>query len=245
MGHKRVADVMTSDVVTVRTGTPFEEVVRTLAAHGISGVPVLDDEDHLAGMITEADLLDRQAQSAEPSTVRRMVRHKRVASQGIAPTAADLMTSPVVTLTLGDRLTTAAAVLARHDIKRAPVLDQSGELAGILDRKDLLSIYLRPPEEIAAEVRDNVLIRSMCVRPADVHVAVTDGIVTLSGQVERQSMIEIISVLTGAVDGVVDVHNELTARNDDTHTPRPQPENTGILYTLLHRGPTSTDSPQR
>lgn len=236
---------MTRDVVTVRTRTPFEEVVRTLAAHEISGAPVLDDDGHLAGMITEADLLDRQAQSAEPSSVRRMLRHKRVASQGVSPIAADLMTGRVVTLTLGDRLTTAAAVLARHDIKRAPVLDRTGELAGILARKDLLSIYLRPPEEIAADVLDNVLIRSMCVPPADVNVAVTDGVVTLTGQVERQSMIEIISALTGAIDGVVDVHNELTARDDDTHIARPEPENTGILYTLLHRGPNSSDSHRR
>lgn len=239
MRHKRIADVMTREVITVRTGTPFDEVVSTLAAHHISGAPVLDDTGHLVGMVTEADLIDKQAEVGEPGWARRARMRKHDVHHGVSPTAADVMTSPVVSLTTGVRLSAAAAALARHDIKRVPVLDDAGRLAGILSRKDLLSVYLRTAEEIAAEVREDVLIQAMCVPPAEVTVTVEDGVVTLTGQVERQSMIEIITVLTAAVDGVVDVHNDLTARTDDTHIPEPPPENVGVLYPLLHRKPGS------
>ncbi|APA98355.1 CBS domain-containing protein [Nocardia seriolae] len=232
MKHKRVADVMTRDVVTVRTDTPFRAVARILAERNISGVPVLDTDGHLVGVVTETDLLGRQARAggAPGPSLWQLLRRKGFARSTAARTAADLMSASVVTVGMGDRLTSAAATLARHGVKRAPVLDDDGTLRGIVSRKDLLSVYLRDDADLAAEIREEVLTRAMCVPGPDVTLEVRGGIITLRGKVERQSMIDIITALTEAVDGVVDVRNELVADFDDTKIPPPPPENVGILH---------------
>ncbi|MVU77605.1 CBS domain-containing protein [Nocardia sp. ET3-3] len=238
MRHKRVADVMTRDVVTVHTDTPFRQVVRALAEHGVSGLPVLDADDHVVGIVTEADVLGRQARAggAADPPVWHLVRRKRIARRDQARTAADLMSTPIVAVAADDRLTSAAATLARNGVKRAPVLDADGALHGIVSRKDLLSVYLRADADLAAEIREEVLTRAMCVPPPDVTLEVRGGIVTLRGKVERQSMIEIITVLTQAVDGVVEVRNEIRSDYDDTDIPPPPPENVGILHRFIERG---------
>ncbi|GAB4585642.1 CBS domain-containing protein [Nocardia sp. IFM 10818] len=228
---------MTRDVVTVPADAPFRKVARMLAEHRVSGVPVLDADGRVVGMVSEADLLGRQARAggANGSALWHLLRHKAFARSGATRTAADLMTAPVVTVSADDRLPAAAAILARHGVKRAPVLDADGTLRGIVSRKDLLSVYLRHDADLAAEIREEVLTRAMTVPPRRVTVEVRGGIVTLRGNVERRSMIEIITVLTEAVDGVVDVHNELTADLDDTQLPSPPPENVGILHRFTGR----------
>lgn len=235
MRHTRVADVMTTEVVTVRTDTSFRKIARTLAEHGISGAPVLDTHGRVVGLVSEADLLGRQAHAGGADGPIPWHLLRRRARDDAARTAADLMSAPVVTVRAGDRLAAAAATLARHGVKRAPVLDADGELRGIVSRKDLLSVYLRHDADLATEIREEVLTRAMCVPPQQVTIEVRDGVVTLRGKVERQSMIEIITALTGAVDGVVDVHNELVADLDDTHIPPPTPQNVGILHRFTDR----------
>ncbi|RDI68321.1 CBS domain-containing protein [Nocardia pseudobrasiliensis] len=239
MKHKRVTDVMTREVVTVSTTTTFRDVVRTLRDHGISGAPVLDADGHVTGIVSEADLLGRQARTggAALGWIRHLLSRSAFARSGVARTAADLMNTPVVTVSATDRLTSAAATLARHDVKRAPVLDARGELVGIVSRKDILSVYLRPDEELAAEIRIEILTRAMCIPHDAVSVEVADGVVTVAGEVERQSMVEIVSVLIEGVDGVVAVHNRLTARTDDTHLPPPVPDNVGVFYSFTHPRP--------
>lgn len=235
MRHTRIADVMTRDVVTVRTDTPFQKIARTLAEHNVSGVPVLDADGHVVGMVSEADLLGRQVRSGglNGQTLRHLLRRKAFARRGASRTAADLMNAPVVTVNENDRLTAAAATLARHGVKRAPVLDADGALRGIVSRKDLLSVYLRHDADLAGEIREEVLTEAMCVPPQQVSIEVRTGVVTLRGKVERQSMIGVITALTEAVDGVVDVHNEIVAEVDDTHLAPPPPENVGILHRFI------------
>ncbi|MEV2225938.1 BON domain-containing protein [Nocardia vinacea] len=127
---------------------------------------------------------------------------------------------------------TAAAALARHSMKRVPVVDTDGALVGIVSRKDLLSVYLRADADLAEEIHTEVPLHAMYLAPSEVTVEVADGVVTLRGKVERTSMIEIIAALTSAVDGVVDVHTEITAEHDDTDLPPPTQENIGVFYPL-------------
>jgi CBS domain-containing protein len=238
MAHQRVADVMTRTVITVAPGTPFREIAWTLNRHGISGAPVVDASGRAIGVVTEADLLRRQAHAGGADRgLRHLLRSLVRAPAGAELTAAELMTSPAVTVHVGDRLPSAAAELARHDIKRAPVLNATGKVVGVLSRKDLLSVYLRSDAELAQEIRTEVLVEAMCLSPSAVEVRVADGVVTLTGRVERQSMIDVVIALTAAVDGVVDVRATLTAEVDDTDLPAPTPENIGVLYPLLHSRP--------
>ncbi|MVU78333.1 CBS domain-containing protein [Nocardia sp. ET3-3] len=213
MKHKTVADVMTREVVSVRTDAPFREIVGALAEHGVSGAPVLDAGGRVIGVVSEADLLGRPTRAGgrgRESAWDRLL-HRTFAHRTRARTAAELMNSPAVTLTPATRLPEAAATLARYGVKRAPVVDENGEPVGIVSRKDLLRVYLRTDAELAEEVRSEVLDKAMWLVPQEVSVTVRDGVVTLRGTVERQGMVDVITALTAAVDGVVDVCNEITA----------------------------------
>lgn len=228
MRHRTVAEVMTRGVVAVPPDATFREVVQVLARHGISGVPVVDAEHEVLGVVTEGDLLGRQARTGG-ITLWELVRHKLYQRKNSGRTAAELMTAPAVTVSSAAPLTIAAATLARSGIKRAPVLDAEHKLVGIVSRRDVLSVYRRDDAELAAEIRSEVLEHAMCLLPEQVSVAVEDGVVTLCGTVERTSAIDVLTALTAAVDGVVAVHPELTAQVDDTRTAPPPPENVGVF----------------
>ncbi|WP_079187944.1 BON domain-containing protein [Streptomyces acidiscabies] len=108
--------------------------------------------------------------------------------------------------------------MAERRVERLPVLDVEDRLVGIVTRGDLLRVFLRPDGEIRAEVVEEVLVRGLLLPPHGVDVFVTDGVVTLRGQLERRSDTEIAVAMTRRVDGVVDVVDRLTHRLDDTHT---------------------------
>jgi CBS-domain-containing membrane protein len=110
----------------------------------------------------------------------------------------------------------AARLLRRHGIKRMPVVDPAGPLLGIVSRADLLKVFLRSDADIAREIRQQVLARAMWMDPDTVTVEVRDGVVTLTGQLERRSLIPIAVSLAHGLDGVVDVVDRLTYELDDT-----------------------------
>jgi CBS-domain-containing membrane protein len=126
------------------------------------------------------------------------------------------MTSPAVTIGPDASVPEAARLLHRHAIKRLPVLDPAGPLLGIVSRADLLKVFLRSDADIAREVRQHVLVRSMWLDPDTVTVEVRDGVVTLSGQLERGSLIPIVVGFVRGLDGVVDVIDRLTFEFDDS-----------------------------
>ncbi|WP_416566385.1 CBS domain-containing protein [Nocardia testacea] len=212
MRHMTVAEVMTEDVVGIDVDTSFHDVVQTLAHHRINGAPVLDADRHCVGMVTEADLLARQARlgGSIPGTVWSVVWRKMFARKSEAVTARQLMSAPVVTLMSETSVSAAAATLARHDLHCAPVIDSGGRLVGIVSRKDVLGVYLRPDAELTVVIRDKVLRRELRLPPGAVSAEVHDGVVTLKGTTEP-TMIGLIGALVAAVDGVVEVRNLLIA----------------------------------
>lgn len=230
MRHKTVADVMSTDVVAIPFDATFARAVQILAARRISGAPVIDANGALVGVVSEADLLAPQAErGGSPGRVARL-RSRLVRRRPRDGSVDEVMATPPITVTPDTSVTVAAASLARHSIKRLPVVDAAGALVGVVSRRDVLTVYLRPDDELRETVRSEVLERAMWMDPASVRVTVEAGVVTLQGRVERQSMVPIIAALTASVDGVVDVVNELDAEFDDTHPPRPEPENVGILH---------------
>ena len=215
---RRVRDVMTPEVVTVGEQASFKEIAATMDEHRVSALPVLDAEGRVAGIVSEADLLLKEEFPEGPAGGRlfqgRRQRVERAKAAGA--TAAELMTAPAVTIGPDATVTEAARVLHRHGIKRLPVVDPAGPLLGIVSRADLLKVFLRADAEIAQEVRQEVLMRAMWVNPDTVTVTVHDGIVTLSGQLERWSLIPITVSLVHGLDGVVDVVDRLTFEVDDS-----------------------------
>ncbi len=228
MISRKVRNVMTHEVITIGEQAPFTEMVRRMAVHKVSALPVLSDDGRLVGIVSEADLLHKEEyQDQEDAWHWLETRRERSArAKASARRAAEVMSAPVVTIDPDATVAEAARRLARHGIKRLPVVNQDGRLVGIVSRADLLRLYLRDDEAIHREIVEEVLLRALWTDPATVLVKVDDGVVTLVGQVERQGLVEMIVHLTRTVPGVVDVVNRLTFKLEDE---RPAPLTHSIL----------------
>ncbi|MEV4050022.1 CBS domain-containing protein [Amycolatopsis sp. NPDC049688] len=212
MRGPQVSDLMTRPVVTAGAGTTFKELVSLLAEHGIAAIPVLDDHRRPIGVVDEADLLARHRSDSrtEPVFWKRRVWTK---AQGL--TARELMTRSVPTVAKDEPVAGAARRLVEAKLRRLYVVDGSGRLIGVLARRDVLRSFLRPDEEIKDIVEREVLQRSIRAEPSTATVQVADGVVTLSGVIDRRSEVERAGWLTESVPGVVAVRNHLKYNQDD------------------------------
>lgn len=224
----KVSDVMTRDVASVNGSTPFKDVAEILIAHAVSAVPVMDAEGHVIGVVSEVDLLRKEefreqfySEGYRPP-LRARLRERmgreghKAGEKALGDTAAELMTAPAVTITPADTTVEAARLMQEHGVKRLPVVDEDGTLLGIVSRHDLLKVFVRQDGDIAQEVREDVLDRSLWVDTDDVRIRVDRGIVTLSGSVNRRSDAEIATRMVQRVNGVVDVIDKLEWKEDDT-----------------------------
>ncbi|MFI1869068.1 CBS domain-containing protein [Streptomyces jumonjinensis] len=198
MRHRRVADLMTPTAVSVQRGTAFKEIARLLDEYGITAVPVIDEDERPVGVVSEADLLRRHT------------------SRTTASTAEGLMSSPAIVAQPQWSAIRAARVMEEHRIKRLPVVDGSGRLTGVISRSDLLQLFLRRDRAIQEEILEDVLTQTLGLAPSALTVDVSDGRVTLSGMVERRSLLPVFVRLCESVDGVVEVVDRLSYRLDDS-----------------------------
>ena len=217
MNGQHVKDVMTPEVVVVAPDCGFKHIVDVLADFKVSAVPVVDN-GIVIGVVSEADLLHKVefGGALAPARLfeRRSQRNAREKAAG--ETARDLMSSPVVTVSPDASIGAAARLMEQHHVKRLPVIDEAtGQLVGIVARRDLLRRYLRPDAEIRREVVDDVLLRTMWVDPVDITVTVEEGRVTMTGRPDRRSTAQIAVRLARGVDGVVSVTDKLSWRFDD------------------------------
>ena len=216
----RVRDVMTRKVVTVDRLTPFSDIVRLLSDRRISGVPVLMMGRRVVGVVSEADLValeDEEVRRArmDANATGRWRRPLRRVHWGL--TAGALMSAPAVTIYPDATIPHAAQVMTSRHIRRLPVVDGDGRLIGLVTRRDLLSVFLRPDDEIAERVRE-LLDDLLPADPGSVTATVRDGVVILTGHPEVPEDREIIPAvirLVWDVDGVIDVLNRLDERAGD------------------------------
>ncbi|MFF4550104.1 CBS domain-containing protein [Streptomyces sp. NPDC001406] len=226
MKATKVGALMVDSVITAQHGTPFKEVVRTLGEHRISGLPVIDEDDKVIGVLSETDLMLHQARRPEPDStlgtltarLRRLSRRVRqTAAKSRALTAGGVMSTPAVTVHADDTVNVAARLMAEHRIERLPVVDDEDRLVGIVTRRDLLQVFLRTDEEIRRDVEREVFVNTLWLAPQLIEAAVSNGVVNLTGRMERRSDIPVALDMTRRVDGVVDVVDHLSYRIDDRH----------------------------
>lgn len=205
----KVKDVMTAHVVAVRENATFKEMAAKLRDQGISAFPVLDSDDKVIGVVSEADMLTKAAlDSGVPSVLTGIFRHREQAkANGV--TAADLMTKPAVTIGPDEPVAHAARLMYGRRVKRLPVTTPAGRLVGIVSRADALSVYSRPDTKIEQEIHD-VIVNRILTDPGRFSVTVRSGIVTVEGGPETagsgRDMIDEIRHL----DGVVAVRDRLS-----------------------------------
>ena len=206
-----VKDVMTTRVAAVRKNAPFKDIAASLTRNRVSAFPVLDDDGKVIGVVSEADLLCKEALIAAmggPATPPGPY-HDEFA-RAAAVTAADLMTTPPVIITPGEPVTSAARLMYHARVKRLPVVSENGHLVGIISRADVLSVYGRPDDEIGQEITKNVILNEFLSDPGCFIVTVKDGIVTLEGRPETVQQGRDILAEIWRIEGVVSVRDRLT-----------------------------------
>jgi CBS-domain-containing membrane protein len=205
-----VSDVMTHTVAAIGRKANFKEIVQLMEQWKVSALPVLEGEGRVIGVVSEADLLPKEEfRDSDPDRHTQLRRLSDLAKAG-AVTAEDLMTAPAVTVQANATLAQAARTMAHAKVKRLPVVDDMGLLEGVVSRGDLLKVFLRGDEDIAEEVRREVVSYLFRAPSAPVRVQVQDGVVTLTGRVRDTSLVPVAARLVRSVEGVVDVEFELT-----------------------------------
>lgn len=213
-----VSDVMTRRVVSVSEATSFKDIVRVLLDHGVSAVPVVDEQRRVRGIVSEADLIEKEARRVEgyPESWELLTRRGREArSKAEALSATELMTAPAITVKADVDIPQAARLMRKHGVKRLPVVDEGGVLVGIVSRGDLLKPFLRSDEAIRQAVVEDVVRAGMCVDPRSVDVRVRDGVVTLEGEMDSEFVARDTARLVRELDGVVSVIDRLRYRAAD------------------------------
>ena len=180
-GRWRVVDVMATEVITVDKNMPYKQVARLLADNDLSAVPVLSGGGRVLGVVSEADVLRREERSFSRLGAGLPRRTHREREQAEALTAAQLMSAPAITIHPDAPLGAAARLMNAHHVRRLPVVNPAGELIGIVSRRDLMSVFLRPDAEIAAEIADE-LAAMPGAAVMRIAVSIADGEVVLTGE---------------------------------------------------------------
>lgn len=216
----RVNELMSDEVLSVTPELPLRAVAEVLVANGVSGVPVCDESGEVVGVVSEADIVIKERGRAEQSGgLLGWLLEPSLAAEDekrLARTAGEAMTAPAITIAPYRSITYAARTMLDEQVNRLPVVDAKGKLVGIVTRADLVRAFTRTDEEIAGEIREDVLRASIWADPDAVRVEVHEGAVLLSGELDRNSEVAVLQTLTERVPGVVSVESNVTYRVDDT-----------------------------
>ena len=196
--HAHVKDIMSTGVIVADPATCYADLAALLRRHRISGFPVVDDDRVVVGVVSESDLLGRQAAA----------RRRQIDLGGL--TAAELMTRPAVTVGPDEPAAHAARLMYSRKCRRLPVVDDAGRLLGIVTRTDVLSTYTRPDEEIRREINQDVIADGFFTDPDRLGVTVKDGIVTLAGTPGSVVLGRNIAGQVRHVEGVLAVRDRFT-----------------------------------
>ena len=200
---------MTKEVVTANPDTPLKTCADLLRIHSISALPIVFETGELAGILSEADLLAKEAdapRAGEPADVVAGLRAN-------ARTAGDLMTRSVATISRDASLPEAARHMIQKGVKRLVVADPEGRPVGIVSRSDVLRVFLRSDESIRREAQE-LITNPLLVGASRLRIDVRDGVVRLSGVLESGNLTRLLVGLLAGIAGVVSVDNHTHATEE-------------------------------
>jgi CBS domain-containing protein len=222
-----VKDVMSTHVIAVRKSASFKEMAAKLREYGVNAFPVLDDDDTVTGVISEADLLTKGAldggRAGMPGMISGVLGH-REQDKAAAVTAGDLMTHPAATVHPDESVELVARLMCACRVRQLPVTDPAGHLVGIIGRADVLAVYRRPDEEIRKEISVEIISQGFVTHPDRSEVTVQDGIVTLTGTPGSPALGRELVAQIRHLEGVVAVRDRLN------YSPPEQPASPGPLF---------------
>jgi CBS domain-containing protein len=220
----KAADVMVSNVITVRPDSTVQEVADLLLKNRISAAPVVDAKGALVGIVSEGDLLRR----TEAGTERRrswwlefLTDRSALAADYVkshARKVEDVMTRRVITAGPDTQLVDIATLLERNGIKRVPIVEK-GKIVGIVSRANLLQALASLRKETAAvsaiddaKLRESIIAQlktQAWARPNLLNIIVRDGTVELWGMVDSQAEKDAVRVTAELTSGVRAVNDNL------------------------------------
>ncbi|MFV1969897.1 MAG: CBS domain-containing protein [Acidimicrobiia bacterium] len=208
---------MSTEVMTIGADAPLKEAATMMVRSGVSGLPVVDDDRKVIGIITEADFVTAEANRSWGRQRRRLLANfLGDAPPPNAKTVSDVMSVDPHTIDSGSSVTEAARIMTDLRVKRLPVVFPDGTLCGIISRADVMAVFARPDEDLADEIINAVAIGILQLSPGDVAVAVSDGVAEISGHVPSRSRGRILVELATRVEGVVAVESTLSWTHDDS-----------------------------
>lgn len=213
----KVRDVMTTKVLTIAPGAPLKEAATEMIRAGVSGLPVIDEDRKVIGIITEADFVTAEANRSWGRQRRRLlVGYLGEFEDAMARTVEEAMTADPHTIDANSTVTDAARTMTDLNVKRLPVVADDGTLEGIISRADVMGAFARPDGALQDEIVHSVVSDVLQLDSATVTVAVDEGAVTLSGTVPTRTQADLLVELATHVEGVIAVHSDLGWALDDT-----------------------------
>jgi CBS domain-containing protein len=212
----RVQDVMTTDVATTDPEALLKQAAMELVRRRISGMPVVNSDLQVLGVVSEADILAKESgeHRGGGGFLQWLVDpgDPWITARFDAVTVGEAMSTPALTITPDRPLTEAATIMLDEGVNRLPVVDPDGKLIGLVSRGDLVRAFARPDDEIRREIEEDVIRKGLWLDPATLDVTVTNGMVTLAGEVASAADAELLPTFTRKVPGVVEVSSSLTHR---------------------------------
>ena len=179
-------------------------------------MPVVDSDLQVLGVVSEADILAKEG--SEPRSGGGFLQwlvdpgDPWITARFDAVTVGEAMSTPAQTITPDRPIAEAATIMLDEGVNRLPVVDTDGKLVGLVSRGDLVRAFARPDDEIRREIEEDVVRKTLWLDPATLDVTVTNGIVTLAGDVASAADAELLPTLTRKIPGVVGVSSSLTYR---------------------------------
>jgi CBS domain-containing protein len=176
-------EIMTRPAIRVGPSTPVREATALLLHHGFAAMPVVNSDDQVVGIFTEADAL--RCVTAEPPDFERPVDKE--------------MTTPVEVVTMNTEISYLARFMLADRLRCVPVVED-GALVGVISRRDLLRVLVRHDDAVAAQLR--ALLRDYSGKHDQWRVAVVGGIATISGEFADEAERRVVAALAKTVPGV-------------------------------------------
>lgn len=203
----RARDIMTTPVTTVRPETPIKDAATVLATNGFTAVPVVDGDDRLIGIVTEADLVRDRV----PRDARALCHPGEEMTTVATTTVGEVMTTPAIAMGPGTDVAVLAKALLDAGYRSMPIVDGS-RVIGIVTRRDIVRVIARDDHTIAEDVRHRLEIYGGDRRW---RVEVHDGMVAIGDQFDDETDRHVATVLAQAVPGVVRATAFATREEDD------------------------------
>ncbi|MGZ4126796.1 MAG: CBS domain-containing protein [Actinomycetota bacterium] len=194
----RVKEIMSSPAIYIRSDASPKEAVSILRTNDIGALPVVDENQELVGIISEADLI-KLGTEADP--VRHLAPLPSRYPAHAAASVGDLMTKKVITIEEGEDAASAARLMLEHDVRQLPVVS-AGRLVGVVARRDLIKVLARTDDQIKAELEK--IFREENAFLCSCTVEVKEGRVFLCGPLDQTDR-RLAEIVAQGVPGVIDV----------------------------------------